>query len=399
MFIERLKRLNPSLVASAMQFHQAGELRANTYLLDTATMTANTRIIRAEADRVGLSLYAMAKQFGRNRDGCDAVVDGGIEASVAVDIQCMQAVQRSRMRIGHVGHLVQPHRGTEDAVIAARPEVVSVFHEDIAARIGAAAQRAGVEQAVLLRVVAPDDHFYFGHGGGFPLDDIEQIARRVEAIESLRVAGVVSFPALLADTEARRLTTTPNLATVVEAADRLRRAGFEIEQVNAPGTTSSGALRLLAAAGATHAEPGNGLHGTTPLMVFDDDSPEVPAIVYVSEVSHFDGDDAYVFGAGLYIDKVLGEYGLRAFCGRDEGTLDRVYPAEMAPDGAIHYYAVLHLPARHDVRVGDTVVFCFRPQVFVTRARTRALFRNLDGTPRLGDTYDANDGRPVDGVA
>ena len=125
----------------------------------------------------------------------------------------------------------------------------------------------------------------------------------------------------------------------------------------------------------------------------------MPAIVYVSEVSHFDGDDAYVFGAGLYIDKVLGEYGLRAFCGRDEAVLERVYAAEMAPDGAIHYYAVLHLPARHDVRVGDTVVFCFRPQVFVTRARTQALFRNHDGTLRLGATYDANDGRPVEGVA
>ena len=71
----------------------------------------------------------------------------------------------------------------------------------------------------------------------------------------------------------------------------------------------------------------------------------------------------------------------------------------MAPDGAIHYYAVLHLPRRHDVRVGDTVVFCFRPQVFVTRARTRALFKNPDGSMRLGDTYDANDGRPVEGVA
>jgi predicted amino acid racemase len=399
MFVERLKRLNPALVNDAMQLHQVGELRANTYLLDTDTMTANTRVIRDEADRVGLSLYAMAKQFGRNRDACDAVVKGGIEACVAVDIQCMQAVQRSHMRIGHVGHLVQPHRGSEDAVIAARPEVVSVFHEDIAARLGAAAVRAGVEQAVLLRVVGPDDQFYFGHGGGLPLGSIEEAARRIDAIIGLRIAGVVSFPALLADVEARRLVTTPNLATVVEAAERLRVAGFTIDQINAPGTTSSGALRLLADAGATHAEPGNGLHGTTPLMVFDDDSPEIPAVVYVSEVSHFDGDDAYVFGAGLYVDKVLGEYGLRAFCGRDEGILDQVYPAEMAPDGAIHYYAVLHLPERHDVRVGDTVVFCFRPQVFVTRARTRALFRNHDGSPRLGATYDANDGRPVDGVA
>ena len=182
---------------------------------------------------------------------------------MAVDIQCMEAVARSHMRIGHVGHLVQPHRGTEDAIIARRPEVVSVFHADIAERLGAAARRGGIEQAVLLRVIAPDDRFYFGHGGGFALEDIERSAARVDAIDGLRVAGVVSFPALIADSENHRLTTTPNLATVVESAERLRRAGFEIEQINAPGTTSSGALKLLADAGATHAEPGNGL--TAPL--------------------------------------------------------------------------------------------------------------------------------------
>jgi predicted amino acid racemase len=398
-FIDRLRRHNPGLVQAAMELHQGGSLRANTYLMDLQVMASNTRVIRAAADELGLRLYAMTKQFGRNPDACDVVVDAGIEAAVAVDIQCLEAVRRSRMRIGHAGHLVQPHRGTEDAVIAARPEVVTVFSEAVAERLGVAAVRAGVQQGVLLRVVAPGDRFYFGHGGGLPLDGIEAAARRIDAIAGLRVVGVTSFPALLADAETRELRTTPNLRTIVTAADRLRAAGFDIEQVNAPGTTSSGALRLLADAGATHAEPGNGLHGTTPLMVFDDASPEVPAIVYVSEVSHLAGDDAYVFGAGLYVDKVLGAYGLRALCGRDERIIDQIVPAEMAPDGAIHYYAVLHLTRGHDVRVGDTVVFCFRPQVFVTRARTRALFRDPGGTVRLGDAYDAVDARRVDGVA
>ena len=399
MFIDRLRRLNPGLAEAAVTLHQGGQLAANTYLLDINGIGANTRLTRSEADALGLRLYAMTKQLGRNPDACDAIAAAGIEAAVAVDIQCMEAVLRSRMRIGHVGHLVQPHRGPEAAIIAARPEVVTVFSRPVAERLGAAATRAGVIQPVLLRVVAPGDHFYFGHGGGLSLEGIEATAHRIDAISGLRVAGVTSFPALLADPQARQLKVTPNLATIVRAAERLRQAGFDIEQVNAPGTTSSGALKLLAEAGATHAEPGNGLHGTTPLMLFDDESPERPAIVYVSEVSHLDGDDAYVFGGGLYIDKVLGAYGLRAFCGRDESIIDRVFPAEMAADGAIHYYAMLHLPPAHDVRVGDTVVFCFRPQAFVTRARTRALFRNQDGSPRLGDAYDVVDARPAVGVS
>lgn len=398
MFIDRLRTHNPGLVTAAMAAHQSGALLANTYLIDTDAVAANVRAIRAAADANNLRLYAMTKQFGRNPDVCDAIVDAGIPATVAVDIQCMEAVERSRMRIGHVGHLVQPHRGAEEAVIAAQPEVVTVFHEAIAGRLGAAAVRAGREQAVLLRVVAPGDRFYFGHGGGFPLDGIVEAARRVDAIAGLCVVGVTTFPAILANRDTRRLEPTPNFTTLRTAADRLRAAGFAIEQVNAPGTTSAGAMRLLADGGATHVEPGNGLHGTTALMLFDESQPEVPAIVYVSEVSHFDGTDAYVYGAGLYIDKVLGEYGLRALVGRDETIGERVVPAEMAPDGAIHYYAKLHLEPGHDVRVGDTVVFCFRPQVFVTRARTRAISGIRGGEPRLGAAYDV-EARPVTGAS
>lgn len=398
MFIDRVRTHNPGLVSAAVALHQEGALYANTYLIDTDAVAANVRAIRTAADAAGLQLYAMTKQFGRNPDVCDAIVDAGIPATVAVDIQCMEAVQRSRMRIGHVGHLVQPHRGAEDTVIAARPEVVTLFDPTIAARVGAAAVRAGREQAVLLRVVAPGDRFYFGHGGGFPLDGIVETARRVDALPGLRVAGVTTFPAILANAETRRLEPTPNLSTLRTAADRLRAAGFAIEQVNAPGTTSAGAMRLLADSGATHVEPGNSLHGTTALMLFDGEQPEVPAIVYVTEVSHLEGNDAYVFGAGLYIDKVLGAYDLRALVGRDAGIMERAVPAEMAPDGAIHYYAKLHLEPGHDVRVGDTAVFCFRPQVFVTRARTRAIFGIRSGQPRLGVAYDV-EARPVAGAS
>ena len=51
-FIDRLKRLNPTLVTDATRLHQAGDLLANTYLLDVETITANTRIIHAEAERL-----------------------------------------------------------------------------------------------------------------------------------------------------------------------------------------------------------------------------------------------------------------------------------------------------------------------------------------------------------
>ncbi len=398
MFLDLLRARNPALARAGVRLHQGRSVRAGTYLLDVDTMAANARILRQVADANGLGLYFMSKQFGRNPDACRAISAAGIEAAVAVDIQCMEAVQRSGTRIGHVGHLVQPHRGAENAVIAANPEVVTVFSLDVAERLAAASVRAGRTQPVLLRVIAPGDRFYFGHGGGFALAEIVSDARRIDHLPGLRVEGVTTFPCMLPDPETGTVRPTTNFTTLRTAADRLRAAGFEIGQVNAPGTNSAATMAALAAGGATHAEPGSALHGTTPMDIWDPDAPEAPAIVLVSEVSHLEGDDAYVFAAGIYIDKVAGEYGLRALCGRDDSIVDRVFPVELAPDGAIHYYGKLHLPGGHDVRVGDTVVFCFRPQVFVTRGRTRAVFEPGSDTPRLGVAYDA-EARPVEGVS
>jgi predicted amino acid racemase len=133
--------------------------------------------------------------------------------------------------------------------------------------------------------------------------------------------------------------------------------------------------------------------------VFDPAAPELPAIVYVSEVSHLDGDDGYVFAAGYYVDKVLGPYQLRALVGRDESLLERQLDVETAPDGAIHYYCILHSARAANVAVGDTVVFCFRPQTFVTRARTQAV-AGIHGfaEPDLRPSYD-QEARRIDGVS
>jgi predicted amino acid racemase len=249
---------------------------------------------------------------------------------------------------------------------------------------------------VLLRVHAPGDTFYFGHGGGFPLGEVESVAGEVQRLGGLTVAGVTTFPCLLADAARRTVEPTHNLATLIEAARRLRAAGYAISQVNAPGTTSAGTLARLAASGATHVEPGNAVHGTTPEHIFDSAAPELPAIVWVSEVSHLDGDDAYIFAAGYYVDRVLGAYQLRAAVGRDDSLVDRVLDVETAPEGAIHYYCIARSARQAGVRVGDTVVFCFRPQTFVTRARTQAVAGLHTGAdPALRRSYD-QEARPAD---
>jgi predicted amino acid racemase len=398
MFVGRLISENPRLAIAAMRAHQEGRLLSGTYLIDTDAMAANARALRAAADAAGLNVYFMAKQFGRNPDACRVAINAGLPSAVAVDTQCMEAETRNGIPVGHVGHLVQPHRGAADAVIAARPEVVTVFDTAIAQRIGTAALGAGRVQDVLLRVRAPGDTFYFGHAGGFPLSEITDAARAVAKLPGVRVAGVTTFPCLLADPAKRAVVPTHNFGTLAAAARELRAAGFDITQVNAPGTTSARTMEALAAGGATHVEPGNALHGTTPLHIFDPAAPEIPAIVYVSEIGHLTDGDAYVYAHGYYADKVLGDYQLTALAGHDETILDRRLDVQTAPDGAIHYYAVIPGAAAAGARVGDTVVFCFRPQTFVTRARTQAIAGLAAGSGELLGRYD-QDARRVDGVS
>jgi predicted amino acid racemase len=398
MFLDRLVARNRDFVIAAVALHQAGRVLANTYLIDLDMLRRNAAVIRDAASQNSLMPYFMAKQFGRNPDACKVIAETGIEKAVAVDLQEMDALLRGGSRIGHVGHLVQSHRGSEDAVIRAEPDVVTVFSIEVAERLGRAATRAGRVQDILLRVTGPGDFFYFGHGGGFPFDDIQAAAKKIDAIDGLSVAGVTTFPCLLGDPEAKQVRPTPNFSTLREAGQRLSAAGFELRQVNAPGTNSAQTMVTLREHGATHVEPGNALHGTTPMHIFDPDAPELPAILYVSEISHIQGDGAYAFAAGLYIDKVLGDYPLRALCGRDEDIIGRTFRAESAPDGAIHYYCVLRLPGAHDVSVGDTVIFCFRPQTFVTRARTQAVADIHAGEPQPLAVYD-QEARMVEGKA
>jgi predicted amino acid racemase len=61
MFLERLLEKNPGLALAAIEGHQSGAILANTYLLDLDAMGSNARCIRAEADRLGLSVYFMSK--------------------------------------------------------------------------------------------------------------------------------------------------------------------------------------------------------------------------------------------------------------------------------------------------------------------------------------------------
>ncbi|PDQ36203.1 MAG: amino-acid racemase [Candidatus Lumbricidophila eiseniae] len=396
MFLDLLRRRNPALLRAAANFHQSGQIPANTYVIDLDAVQRNAQAISREAARLSLTPFAMTKQIGRNPDASRATAAGGIHNAVGVDLECAIAASAGGLGTGHLGHLVQipTHRAAEAAAL--EPLYWTVFSETKATEAGAAAIAHDRVQDVLLRISAPGDRFYRGHEGGFEAADVVNAADRIDRIPGVRFAGITTFPATLFDAASGTARSTPNLATLTAALKALEGAGRRNVQVNAPGTTSASILATLAEAGATQVEPGHGLTGTTPLHAVQD-LVEEPAIAYVSEVSHLWNDDAYVFGGGLYVDPVLGgsvTTALIVMPDADPITAPKLR-VDMPAADAIDYYATIPLSTTERANPGDTVVFGFRPQVFVTRGLTAGIAGLSTGAPTVAGIWSADGSVPL----
>lgn len=382
MFLDVLRRRNPGLIEASIALHQAGRIPANCYAIDLDAVTENAKVFKAEADKHGLKTFAMTKQVGRNSDFCKAVMAGGIDRAVAVDMACAIACNNAGLRVGHLGHLVQiPKYEAPGAARVLAPDYWTVFNEQKAREAAEASHRVGRVQNLLARIQTEGDTFYRGHEGGFAAEDIVAVAEMMDSLDGARFAGITTFPALLFDQETGKVKPTPNLTTLKRAAEALSKAGRTDIEINAPGTTSSVVLGALAEAGATQCEPGNGLHGTTPLHALED-LPERPAVAYVSEVSHEHGGRAYCFGGGLYIDPVFPEYDVKAVIGSEPNT-DALASVEIPPPSAIDYYGMIDTSGPVKPKIGDSVVFGFRGQAFVTRALTVGISGISSGNPQV----------------
>ncbi len=384
MFLDVLRRRNPAFIEAAMALHQQGKIPANAYVLDLDVVERNAGILSAEARRLGLKIFAMTKQVGRSSSFCQAVGRGGIDAAVAVDMACARATHKAGLKIAHLGHLQQVARHEAAAAAATfRPDYWTVFNDTKASEAAAGAAAVGRTQDLLARIHAEGDTFYRGHEGGYAAADVAAVADRFDALEGGRFAGITTFPALLFDHASRKVVPTHNLATLTKAAEALAKGGRRDIEVNAPGTTSSVMLAALAEAGATQCEPGNGLHGTTALHVMED-LPELPAVLYLTEVSHLSGGKAYCFGGGFYIDPIFPDYDVKAIVG-SEPTTDSaaLRGVEVPPPSAIDYYAMIDATGPSAPKPGDTAVFGFRGQAFVTRAYVVGVSGISKGAPRV----------------
>ncbi|MEV4786981.1 alanine racemase [Streptomyces tuirus] len=381
MFLDTVLTRNPDLVNAASRLHQEGEIPPDTYVMDLDAIGSNAALLAAEAERLGLTLWFVVKQVGRNPELIEAVARH-IPKFAAIDPPEARLLHASGARAGNLGHLVQiPGRALEE-MLAWRPEAVTVFDLANARAVSAAAQRLGMVQGILIRLEGAEGSVYPGQEGGVPLTGLDAFAAEAERLPGVRIAGVTAFPCVLCDPVTGQPRPTANLELAQAALDTLRARGHHALKLSAPSATSMATLPLLAEHGATHGEPGHALTGTTPLHAVDPHQPERPAYVYVSEVAHTlaDGRPA-VYGGGFYAraavkDALLPRTGLRL-------------PVQDAPAANIDYYRLLGAPAGgQDVRTGDTALFAFRTQVFVTRSNVAVVAGLSSGRPRLTGLYD-----------
>ncbi|MEV1048236.1 alanine racemase [Streptomyces sp. NPDC049916] len=382
MFLDTLLHRNPGLVDAAADLHERGRIPPDTYVMDLDAVEENAALLAGAAERVGVGLWFVVKQLGRNPELIRAVARH-IPRAAAIDVGETRTLHAAGALLGNVGHLSQIPRRALPGVLALRPERVTVFDLANARAVAEAAREAGRVQDVLIRVEGAEGTVYPGQEGGVPLERLDAFAERAEALDSLRIAGVTAFPCVLCDPVTGLPAATPSFDLAVKAREVLAARGHRDLELSAPSATSAAALPLLAERGATHGEPGHALTGTTPLHALDPAQPEKPAYVYVTEVAHtLDDGRPALFGGGFYARSLI-RSALLPRTGVRLGVRD-------APARNIDYYRLLDAPADGtDLRVGDTALLAFRTQIFVTRSTVAVVCGLSSGTPRLSGLYDA----------
>jgi len=379
MFLDVTKRRNPDLIKTGVNFHQSGKIPPNTYIIDVDLLRENTKKLVETAEKHQFELYFMLKQLGRLPEIAKIISESGINKAVAVDFDEGKILADHHINIGNIGHLVQPGKNQWEEVLSWHPEVVTIFSYERAEQLSRAAKKTGVNQDVLLKVLGPHDKIYQAQEGGIPIDAFSDTVDRILELENVTIVGVTSFPNLEIDHDKKQMIPTNNMSTLLQGRDILKQKGIPLKQINGPSGTSSETIPFLAEQGITHGEPGHGLTGTTPLHALKD-LPEKPAIIYVSEVSHQYKDYYQVIAGGFYGRSNM-EYCL---VGHDEASIlnRQVHAYQNKPD-AIDYYGLIDQAEDFIIHIGDTAVFAFRTQLFVTRSHIALVEGIQSGTPRM----------------
>lgn len=371
---------DPKLVETGLRFIEQGKILPDTYLIDVDIFLKNAKEMLEEASSQGIDLYFMLKQVGRNPYLAKKLVELGYRGAVAVDFREAQILMENGIPICNVGHLVQVPKGVLRQIVSYGPDFITVFSLEKIREINNEAKKLNKVQPLLLKVIGPEDLIYSGQTAGFHLEELPQVIQEIKSLDHIKVDGITSFPCFLIDEEEGSPKPMKNLQTLLNARKILEEEGITNINVNAPSATCISTLKEMKNyPEITSAEPGHGLTGTTPLHA-QSDEPEIPCVIYMSEVSHNYNGHAYCYGGGHYRRSHI----KRALVGisLQEGTICKVTPPDLP---CIDYYFELD----REFPVSTPVCMAFRFQVFVTRSHVVLVEGIQSGEPKIVGEYDS----------
>ena len=222
MFLSPLRRRNPEFLRAAAGLHASGSIPASSYVLDLDAVTANARVMAQAAAGLGLTVFAMTKQTGRNPHFLP------------------RGQRRRHRRQRSSGHAVRAgHQASRPAAWPPRPSRpggrargrrgrghgARVLDRLQRGQGGAGGRRQPVRRAgcrmCCCAFTLPVTPSTWDIRGGFEADDVVAAADFVDGLAGARCAGITTFPALLFSAAEDRVDPTHNLATLPGAAAAL----------------------------------------------------------------------------------------------------------------------------------------------------------------------------------
>jgi predicted amino acid racemase len=367
---------NPAMLETAIRLHQEGVIPPSTHLIDLDTVANNARLIAEAARRLDLTAFAMTKQDGHEPHMTRLVIDAGFDAVTAVEAMQAYRIHRYGFPLGNVGHTSQLPRAEIEPILVMNPRFVTVYTLEAAQSVSDACVALGRTQPLYVTVGRPGDEGTHAElFGGWTEKECVNAVRQIVSLPNVAVAGIAQHVTIDYASQDDPYTARPTEAffTALRARERLERElGLADLRINCSGNCNTITAEVLAAYGATDIEPGAALVGSGRFHALLD-MPELPAQVFVSEITHHWAGNAYAIGGGFgFVWDMDGT--LAPFSGIVGRSLDQARAQRLEFAGSPWYdvYGLFHDP-NGVASVGDTLLFMHLPQVIIERCYVAAV--------------------------
>jgi predicted amino acid racemase len=384
---------NPAMLEAAISLHQEGVIPPATHLIDLDAVADNARLIAEAARQFNLTAFAMTKQDGHEPHMTGLVLDRGFQGVTAVEAIQAYRIHGHGFPLGNVGHTSQLPRAEVRRVLEMDPQFVTVYNVEAARRVSEACVSLGRTQPLYVTVGSPGEEGTEAElFGGWNATDCVEGIRPLLSLPNIVIAGIAQHTTIDYPSQDDPFTARPTEAffTALRAREQLEHAlGLEELRINCSGNCNAVTAGILASYGATDIEPGAALVGSGRFHALLD-MPEIPAQVFVSEITHHWTGNAYAIGGGFgFVWEMDGT--LAPFHGIVGRSLEQARSQPLRFCGPPWYdvYGLFEDPGRA-AEVGDTLLFVHLPQVIMERCYVGAVSGISQGRPKLEALLDSH---------